>query len=180
MKLSKMIIAQRYGKALFELAEEKAQRQSILAELLELKKILQQQPELLKVLDSKQVSYHEKQTILQVLVKAASPLVANLLQMLFDYGRIDDLAAIINEYVRLNDQLEKTVHAQVVTAIELDEAQKTSLMASFAKVVGASKVILEEKVDPEIIGGVVLKSNNYIYNGSLRLRLERIKRLLLK
>ncbi|WP_281164711.1 ATP synthase F1 subunit delta [Liquorilactobacillus sicerae] len=180
MKLSKMTIAQRYGKALFELAEENSQRQPMLIELLELKKTLQQQPELLKVLDSKRVSYQEKRTILQILVTAASPLVANLLQMLFDYDRIDDLAAIIDEYVRLNDQLEKTVHAQVVTAIALDEVQKTSLMASFAKVVGANKVILEEKVDPEIIGGVVLKSNNHIYNGSLRLKLERIKRLLLK
>lgn len=180
MKLSKATVAQRYSKALFELAEKRQQRQAVLGELQEVKKVLIQQPELISVLTSKQISYQDKEKVLQVLIDSASSLVANLLQMLFDYHRIEDLRAIIDSYARLNDQFEKTVRAQVITAIKLGDAQKEKLTASFAGLVGAKKVVLEEKIDPQIIGGVILKSSNRIYDGSLRLRLEQIKRLLLK
>lgn len=180
MKLSKATVAQRYGKALFELAEEKKQRQAVLNELQEVKKILLQQPELITVLVSEQISYQDKEKVLKVLTDSASFLVANLLQMLFEYHRIEDLSAVIDQYTRLNDQYEKTVRAQVVTAVALDDVQKEKLTASFAGLVGAKKIVLEEKIDPQIIGGVILKSNNRIYDGSLRLRLEQIKRLLLK
>ena len=180
MKLSKATVAQRYGKALFELAEEKQQRQTVLNELREVKKILIQQPELIRVLISKRISYQDKEKVLHILTDSASFLVANLLQMLFDYHRIEDLSAVIDQYARLNDQYEKTVRAQIVTAVALDDVQKEKLTASFAGLVGAKKIVLEEKIDPQIIGGVILKSNNRIYDGSLRLRLEQIKRLLLK
>ncbi|MCI1633010.1 MAG: F0F1 ATP synthase subunit delta [Liquorilactobacillus nagelii] len=180
MKLNKATVVRRYGQALFSLAEEKQQRTKLLAELAELKTLLAGNPDLIKVLLSKQVSYQEKKAVLDIIIKAASPLTANLLRMLFDYNRIKDLSAIIDEYIRLNDQYEKTVHARVTTAIALDDAQKEKLAASFARVVGADKVILEDQVDPSIMGGVVLKSNNYIYDGSLRFKLAKIKRLLLK
>lgn len=111
---------------------------------------------------------------------SASEVVKNLLEMLFDYDRIADLDVIIAEYFRLNDEYEKTVRATVTTAVALDEKQKANLESSFARVVGASKVVLEEKIDPDIIGGVILKSNNYIYDGSLKLKFARIKRMLLK
>ncbi|MFT8394153.1 MAG: ATP synthase F1 subunit delta [Liquorilactobacillus ghanensis] len=180
MKLNKATVVRRYGQALFGLAEEQQQRTKLLAELTELKTLLTDNPDLISFLLSKQIGYQEKKSVLDIIIKAASPLTANLLQMLFDYNRIEDLSAIIDEYIRLNDKHEKTVHAKVTTAIALDDAQKEKLAASFARVVGAKKVILEDQVDPDVIGGVVLKSNNYIFDGSLRFKLAKIKRLLLK
>lgn len=180
MKLNKATVVRRYGQALFGLAEEQQQRTKLLAELTELKTLLTDNPDLISFLLSKQIGYQEKKSVLNIIIKAASPLTANLLQMLFDYNRIEDLSAIIDEYIRLNDKYEKTVHAKVTTAIALDDAQKEKLAASFARVVGAKKVILEDQVDPDVIGGVVLKSNNYIFDGSLRFKLAKIKRLLLK
>ncbi|MGK4128475.1 F0F1 ATP synthase subunit delta, partial [Ligilactobacillus saerimneri] len=66
------------------------------------------------------------------------------------------------------------------TAVELDEDQKQKLASSFANVVGAERVVFETAVDPEIIGGVVITANNTVYDGSLRTKLNSIKRLLLK
>ena len=79
----------------------------------------------------------------------------NLLDMLYDYGRITSLEGIIDEFDRLNDEFEKTVRASVITAIELDEERKQKLASSFANVVGAKKVIIDPIVDPGIIGGVI-------------------------
>ncbi|KRL39128.1 ATP synthase F1, delta subunit [Liquorilactobacillus uvarum DSM 19971] len=174
------MVAHRYGKALFDLAGEQDIRQSLLEELTELKKIFEEQPELNVFLTSKQISYLDKVKMVKLLTKTASQTVTNLLNMTFDYGRICNLDAIINEYIRLNDEFEKTVRASVVTAIKLEDAQKERLASSFAGVVGAKKVYLDERIDPEIIGGVVLKSNSYIYDGSIKTKIAHIKRLLLK
>ena len=68
----------------------------------------------------------------------------------------------------------------MTTAVELDQTRKDKIAASFAKVVGAKKVELETVVDPEIIGGVVLKSSSYVFDGSIKSKIANIKRLLLK
>ncbi|KRL00134.1 ATP synthase subunit delta [Liquorilactobacillus capillatus DSM 19910] len=174
------MVAHRYGQALFDLAEEQDLRQPLLEELTELKKVFADQPELGVFLTSKQISFAAKSKMLQFLIDKASQTVANLLRMTFDYGRLCTLDAIINEYIRLNDEFEKTVRASVITAIKLEDAQKERLASSFAGVVGAKKVYLDEKIDPDIIGGVILKSNSYIYDGSIRTKIAHIKRLLLK
>ena len=100
--------------------------------------------------------------------------------MLFDYRRISNLEAIIDEFNRLYDQERKVVRAVVRTAVELDDQQKDTLAKKFAEVEGANQVILDAKVDPSIIGGVVMQSESHIYDGSIKTKLEKIKRLLLK
>ena len=100
--------------------------------------------------------------------------------MAYDYGRIANLVAIIDAFNNLYDEYEKVVRVKVTTAIELDKEQEDKLSDSFAKLVGAKKVIVNPQIDESIIGGVVLQSKSYIYDGSIKTKIERIKRLLLK
>lgn len=180
MALDNMTIAHRYGKALFDLALEQAALSDVCAELNELKKVLKAEPQLVLFMTSPQISGAQKLAMLETLKNGASQLTVNLLTMLHDYGRVANLEAIIDEFNRLNDEFEKTVRATVTTAVKLDETQKQKLAAAFANVVGAKKVIIEQVVDESIIGGVILKANSNIYDGSIKSKLERIKRLLLK
>lgn len=180
MKLDNETIVHRYGKALFELAEEMKIRNKFHSELQEYKKVLQNEPQLKVFMSSNQISLEAKLKIMEILKKDSSKLMTNLLDMLYDYGRITNLEGIIDEFDRLNDEFEKTVRASVITAIELDEERKQKLASSFANVVGAKKVIIDPIVDPGIIGGVILKSESYIYDGSIKTKIARIKRLLLK
>ncbi|MCC7667314.1 ATP synthase F1 subunit delta [Liquorilactobacillus satsumensis] len=180
MKLSKTMVAHRYGNALFALAKEKNVREELLAELLEMKKALAEEPQLMVFLTSKQIEPGVRREVIEKLAASSSELAANLLRMLFDYGRIADLDVIITEYVRLNDSFENTVRATVTTAIPLAEEQKDRLTSAFAKIVGANKIILDERVDPSVIGGAILRSNDYVYDGSLKLKIARIRRMLLK
>lgn len=150
MKLNKTIIAHRYGSALFELALEKDERQALKEELVELKQILVNEPKMMLLLTSKQISRVDKQKFIKTLGDSASETLKNLLDMLFDYDRIGDLDVIIDEYIRLNDEYEKTVKAVVTTAIPLESEQKAKLADSFARIVGANKVVLEEKVDSDL------------------------------
>ena len=156
MKLDNETIVHRYGKALFELAEEMKIRNKFHSELQEYKKVLQNEPQLKVFMSSNQISPEAKLKIMEILKKDSSKLMTNLLDMLYDYGRITSLEGIIDEFDRLNDEFEKTVRASVITAIELDEERKQKLASSFANVVGAKKIIIDPIVDPGIIGGVIL------------------------
>lgn len=180
MKLDNESVARRYGKALFEVALDKGDRAILVSELNEIKKALHQEPELLVFLTSVQISDQAKRDLLTEITKNTSGLTTNLLNMLYDYGRIVNLEGVIEEFNRLNDEFDKTVRVSVTTAVELDEDQKQRLASSFANVVDANKVIIEPTIDESIIGGVVLEANNTIYDGSVKAKIERIKRLLLK
>ena len=180
MALDKQTIAKRYSKALFEVACEQNNRQEVCAQLNELNKVLIVQPQMILFMTSPQIDGQQKLAMLKTLQKDANQLTKNLLEMLFDYGRFAYLEAIIAEFNRLNDEFDKTIRATVTTAIKLDEQQVKKLAATFGDVVGAKKVILNQVVDPSIIGGVILQSNSNVYDGSIKSKFEKIKRLLLK
>lgn len=180
MAIDNATIARRYGNALFEVAQEQDSLAETATEVNELKAALNQEPGFVNFMTSPQIDEKAKKDTLSALTANASTLVSNLLNMLFDYRRISNLEAIIDEFNRLYDQERKVVRAVVRTAVELDDQQKDTLAKKFAAVEGANQVILDAKVDPSIIGGVVMQSESHIYDGSIKTKLEKIKRLLLK
>ncbi|MBN7273673.1 F0F1 ATP synthase subunit delta [Ligilactobacillus pobuzihii] len=179
MALSNAEVASRYGQALFDVAESKDITSQTAAELAELQKVIEEQPDLLVFFASPQITSEAKKEMLQSLQSNASQLVNDFLQMLFDYGRLQNVSDIIDEFNRLNDDKNGTVRVRVTTAIKLDDEQKAKISAKFAQVVGANKVVLEPVVDEKIIGGVVLRSQDNIYDGSVKSKIDKIKRLLL-
>ena len=180
MAIDNATIARRYGNALFEVAKEQDSLAEMATELNEIKAALEKEPGFVVFMTSPQIDEKVKKDTLESMAKGASSLVANLLYMLFDYHRIANLESIIGEFNRLYDADRKIVRATVKTAIALEDDQKQKLAATFAKIENANQVILDEKVDPSIIGGVVLQSESHIYDGSIRSKFEQIKRLLLK
>ncbi|MCP0885958.1 F0F1 ATP synthase subunit delta [Ligilactobacillus sp. WILCCON 0076] len=180
MALDNSTIAHRYSQALFEVAQEKKQLENISAELAEVKKGIATQPQFTVFMTSPSINYEAKLALLESLTKNASELTKNLLNMLFDYNRIANLNDVINEFNKLYDEFQKTVRVTVTTAIKLDDIQTKKLSDSFANIVNAKNVVVKPVVDSTIIGGVILQSNSYIYDGSIKTKIERIKRLLLK
>ena len=180
MAIDNATIARRYGNALFEVAQDQNSLAETAAELNELKAALNQEHGFVNFMTSPQIDEKAKKDAFPGQTANASALVSNLLNMLFDYRRISNLEAIIDEFNRLYDQERKVVRAVVRTAVELDDQQKDTLAKKFAEVEGANQVILDAKVDPSIIGGVVMQSESHIYDGSIKTKLEKIKRLLLK
>lgn len=180
MALDNPTVARRYSQALFEVAQEKGQLKDLSLELNELKKGLLAQPQFMTFMASPAIKPEAKLAMINAMTEEASDLTKNLVMMAYDYGRIANLVAIIDAFNNLYDEYEKVVRVKVTTAIELDKEQEDKLSDSFAKLVGAKKVIVNPQIDESIIGGVVLQSKSYIYDGSIKTKIERIKRLLLK
>lgn len=180
MSLDKKTVANRYAKAIFELAEENGQLDQTYQELSALRQVFEENDSLAVLLSGVDLSLAEKKSLIDALKKDASPFVSNLIQMVFDYGRMDDLVAIIDEFERRYDAFNKRIHAEVITAVQLDTKQRDQLKAGLAKRLSANEIVLHETVDPSILGGVIIRANNETLDGSLSSKIEQIRRLLVK
>ena len=180
MSLDKKTVANRYAKAIFELAEENGQLDQTYQELSALRQVFEENDSLAALLSGVDLSLAEKKSLIDALKKDASPFVSNLIQMVFDYGRMDDLVAIIDEFERRYDAFNKRIHAEVITAVQLDMKQRDQLKAGLAKRLSANEIVLHETVDPSILGGVIIRANNETLDGSLSSKIEQIRRLLVK
>ena len=180
MSLDKKTVARRYARALFELGEADNDVDQTYQELNALRQVFEDNEGLETALTSVQVSLDDKKALVKDLQTGASQYVANLIQMLFDYGRMDCLVAIIDEFERRYDRKMKRIHADVTTAIQLDKQQEDQLKANLAKRFGANEVTLTEHVDPEILGGVIVHVDNKTLDGSLSSKIKQIRRLLVR
>lgn len=177
-KLAKSQVARRYGRAMFDAANEQHQVESINNELIEVQGVFQAVPNLGTILTGVGLKNPEKEALLKPLLDSASPLVHNFLQMLYDYGRLNDTVAIIDEFKRLYDEQNQTVTVSATAAVDLDEDRKQRLADSVAKRIGAKTVHLDVVVDPEIIGGVIIHMNDTVIDGSIRTQLDRLRQSL--
>ena len=126
------------------------------------------------------LSLDQKKSLIEALKSDASQLVSNLIQMVFDYGRMNIMVVIIDEFERRYDQQNKRVHADVVTAVQLDEPRRAQLRQNLLTRYGAKEIVLHETVDESILGGVIVTAEHKTLDGSLKSKIEQIRRLLIK
>jgi F-type H+-transporting ATPase subunit delta len=91
-----------------------------------------------------------------------------------------DLLLIIDEYERLFNDSKNIVLGSVTTAVPLTNEQKAKLTQKVAKQLGYQKAELTEQVDPNILGGVIVEANHHVIDGSIRSRLEYLRKELRK
>lgn len=178
MSLDKKTVAKRYAKALFELVDADDQLDQTYQELIALRAVFQQNAGLHQALSGTNLSHDQKQELVDDMKQGTSQMVTNFLQLVFDYGRMDEMVAIIDEFETQYDQKMKRVHADVVSAVQLDENRRKRLADTLATRLDANEVILNTQVDPSIIGGVIVKVEGQTLDGSLKTKLDRMRQLL--
>ncbi|MFD1671249.1 ATP synthase F1 subunit delta [Agrilactobacillus yilanensis] len=179
MALDKYTIGRRYGKALFELAEENDTLESTFEELMALRHVFEDNAELGDILTDTRLNLTEKKPIIDGLKANFSPSIQAFLQMVFEYKRMSDILFIVDHFEALYDEKKKIILAEVTTAIALTDAQQEKLSQQIAKRFEANEVKIDSVVDPAIIGGVIVKTADKVVDGSLRTKLANIESLLL-
>ncbi|MDT6981011.1 ATP synthase F1 subunit delta [Levilactobacillus zymae] len=179
MSLDRTTVAKRYARALFELLSEKDQLEDGYTELQQLRRVFQDNPRLGTVLSDASLQAADREALVGQLTSQASPYIKNLIRMVYDYGRMDVMVAIIDQFQALYDEKHHTVYAHVTTAVDLSAEQKDRIATAYAQRVGAQKVILDSQVDPTIFGGVIVKSAGMILDGSLKTKISKLRRQLL-
>jgi F-type H+-transporting ATPase subunit delta len=173
-------VARRYARALLELGLEQGAEDSYGEELRVLAELFEEQPMLRGLLTDPLVSEARREEVLGALVEAAQlsgPVTALLGEML-RHHRMGGLPEVAPAYARLLDEHRGIVEAGVVSAEELDPKQQ-DLLREKLEGLTSKKVRLRATRDPELLGGLVVKIGDVVYDGSLRKRLDQARRELM-
>lgn len=129
------------------------------------------------VLESPKVPLARKEEMIVQALPNASPFARNLAQLLIIRRRIDVVADILIEFRRMHDAHRGIEHAKVTSAVPLEQTEREALLQQLALMTG-KRVELETDVDPEILGGVIVRIGDKLIDGSTRGRLEALRRRL--
>lgn len=174
--MSASTLGRRYAKALLSLAEEQKQIEKIGRDLVDLMSTWNASDELRTVFENPTFSADVRTELLKSLTQkmGLSPLLSNLLRMLSDRRRMRFLPDLAEAYHELAEAKSGRVRAEVITAGDLPESYFTELQRTLESVTG-KKVALVKRKDPSIIGGVVARVGDRVFDGSVRTRLSQIR-----
>lgn len=168
-----------YAQALFSLGESQGLADRFGEDAGSLLALLESSDDLKQLLESPVANPEVKKNVLrQVAGAAVNPYMLNFLMLLVDRGRIAFLAGICQQYQALLRQKNQTVLAEVSSVVPLSESQQGEIRQKVLAMTGARQVELSMKLDPELIGGVVVKVGSQILDASMRGQLRRIGMLL--
>jgi F-type H+-transporting ATPase subunit delta len=168
-------VAQRmYARALFEAAEEADRVDAVASDLAAIAGAMDEVPELRAFLRNPQIDPAGKAEVLEQLTREADELVGNFVRLVAEKGRAGELPEISAELDALVAQAQNRLTVELTTAHELSDAEAKSIVQQIEKASGRT-VEAARSVDPNLIGGIVLRIGSHLADGSVRGRLERLR-----
>ena len=168
-------IAEVYGRALFEVSSEHDKTDEIREQLGEFADALDDNRELATFFFSPYFSSAEKREAIRSAVSGAESELVNFLELLAEKHRMPAIFRIRRELDRLWAQENRQLDVTLTSAVELDPAIAKQVGDEVSKQTD-QKVELTSRVDPDILGGLVLQVGNMVLDTSIRSRLERLRR----
>jgi F-type H+-transporting ATPase subunit delta len=164
-----------YARALFDASRDENRLEPVREQLAQVVAAEAAVPELRELLRNPQLDPRARAAALRDLLADGEELLRNFLLVLVDKGRTGQLEEIAREFERLVAEHEGIVHAELTTAIELSDEEARDLLARIEDSTGR-KVEATRKVDPSLIGGIVLQIGSHRLDASVRGRIERLRR----
>jgi len=171
--VSEGAIARAYATALFEAATAAGTVERTGADLRGFVTALDESPALANVVANPQVESEAKARVVAELMADADRLAAGALGLMLDKGRIALAGSVAAEFDRLADEAERVVEVQVTTAVPVgDDVER--LIADRVRRSTGGEPRLTMRIDPDILGGLVLRVDDLLVDGSLRSRLQQL------
>jgi len=170
-------VASRYAKALFESTTASGEVDKVSKDLASVNEMFTSVPALQPFLENPAVSMEEKQQFLdQQFGKGIGPWVLRLMKLLVENQRVAIFSQLVEHFNALCLQRENAAQAEVVSATELEEELKTRIRKTLESTFGFSRVDLQNRVDPGLLGGVIIKLQDRVIDGSYVGRLEEMRK----
>ncbi|HTA32288.1 MAG TPA: ATP synthase F1 subunit delta [Solirubrobacteraceae bacterium] len=169
-------LAQVYGRSLFEVAREHGKLDELREQLGQFADALSENRELAVFFFSPYFSTKEKQDALVRMLDGADPLFVNFLNVLIENHRMPVIFRIREEYEHLWEEENRLLPVEITSAIALDPATTQRLGEKIGERAGGRKITLAARVDPDILGGIIIRVGNSILDASIRNRLEQLRR----
>ncbi len=166
----------RYASTLFELATESKSVDAIENDANALINAFNASPELVNVLKSPLIAAVEKLGVMAAISKKlkVSAIVSNFIAIVVNNSRAGELPAMFKGFLEKTAKAKGLVKAEIASANMLSDAQLEELKSSLSKAF-KSDVEIETKVNPELIGGLVVKVGSRLFDDSIKTKLEALK-----
>jgi len=170
-------LAGRYAVALYALALDSSKVDAIHDELGRLAGLIDESQDLRKLLESPILSREEQQRAITTILEKASadPLTVKFLGTLASNGRLSALPRVIQAFQQEHARQRGQVAAQVISAVALDDHRLGVLEKTVARLAGSDKVSLSMRVDPSLIGGLVVRIGSRMIDSSIKTKLSRLE-----
>ena len=176
--MSNVPVARRYARALLDAAGPDADK--VLEQLESITSYFDAQPAFFATISSPALQFSQRQTLVDAVISNAPgihPMVANLMKLLTQRNRFGSLPFIARQFRDMVDSRMGRVRGNVTSAAKLGDAEVTAIKKQLEALTQRS-VVLETKVDPALIGGVIAQVGSHMYDGSLRSQLAELGRTL--
>ena len=168
----------RYAQAAFELAMERNELESWQVSLRKIAELSADEV-FTALVENPKLPFEVKKSLLEERLGDVNPLALNLACLLVHWGKLGTAGNVSREYDRLLDAYHGIEHAEVVTALSLDEKDKERISSQLGAMVNR-KVIVDAVVDSSVIGGFTAKIGDMLIDGSVRNRLDALRRNLVE
>jgi F-type H+-transporting ATPase subunit delta len=173
-------ITQVYSAALYQSALPLGLADSVLEELFEIASLLKKNPKLEAFFSIPVISRDEKTRLVKLVFEGkCSPLVMNFIFVLNEHDRLGLLSATVHAYQILNETRKNQLQVQVITSVEVTPEQDVALLKALQVKLGKQPV-LSYTVDDSIVGGLIIKAGDWLWDGSLRSRLQSLRNQLIE
>lgn len=171
------IMGKHYAQVVFQIARDNQTIDKWQDDLAALAKLATEK-QLVRMLKNPRFPADAKRKVLEEALQGVSMQAVNLATLLVTQGRFDSTAPLlVKEYGRQVDASRNIVEVEVTTAIPVDEAQGKDISARLAKATGKT-IKMRTKVDPAMLGGMVVRLGDQMIDGSVRTNLEGLRRSL--
>lgn len=171
-------IVRGYAQALFQVAQAEGALEQVEDELFRFARLLENETRLREALTDPTLPPDHRATMVQELLgPKAAPHTTNIVSFLVQQGRARELTKIIDSLVQLAAEERRKAIAEVRSATPLDAEQREKLKEAISKATGKS-VELKVLVDPTVIGGLLVRVGDQVFDGTVRRRLDLAKELI--
>ncbi len=172
------LVSKRYASALFEAGLELNKIKEFNEELDFIKRILEEEPQLLQILKHPKINKDEKKDLMNKLFKnKTSEEIINFVYVLIDKRRDNHILEIADYYKELFNEHENIMKVTAITAVPMDKNDQEKLSFVLSNKLNKN-IELTNEVDNTILGGVLLKVENKLMDGTLKGQLESIGRVI--
>jgi len=169
-------IARRYAQALFDVVLPRDLYERIYQELKDLEVLWRELPDLVRSLERPGRPMAEKRRIIEELGQRLDlhPLTVRFLELVVENRRLRDWSAILRLLERLYQAAQGIQSLQVITAVPLDDRMRQRVRQALEALTGR-RVVMEERVDPSILGGFIVRIGSVYYDGSVRTQIRQVR-----
>jgi F-type H+-transporting ATPase subunit delta len=173
------VVARTYAQAIFDAAQDKGRLDKVREELQDFLAALRDVPELDALLRNPQLDPGTKADALGQILGGGEEIARNFLRVVAENGRAAQIEEIIREFEQLYAAQQQVLNVELTTAYELSDDEARAIVKQIEEASGRT-VQAKRSVDPDLIGGIVLKAGTRLADGSVRGRLNRLRQELVR